>query len=82
MYRSTLRVSEAINLRSGQLELLRQFPQYGVRRYSNRPTYLNELNDFDTSLPSLVFGNKRLVTAELLCQVLLSEARPNPGRSQ
>ena len=63
MYRHGLHVSEAINLRSEQFDWLRKFTQYGVGRYSDRSAYLNELNDFEASLPSFIFGNKRLVTA-------------------
>jgi hypothetical protein len=57
---SVARVGSAIDNR--QRRWLRKSTQYGVGRYPDRSAYLNELNDFEASLASLIFGDKRLMS--------------------
>jgi hypothetical protein len=51
------------NLPKASSRSLRQLTKQNLGRYSDSLTYLNELNDFEASLVSFIFGNKRLVTA-------------------
>jgi hypothetical protein len=57
------------------LRLLRQLPQQELRSDADSSADLNKLDYFQTPFSALVFRDKRLVTVQLDCQLLLRNPR-------